>query len=294
MLQRVAGEGGLDRRATFWGLTLPPALWLGAFFLVPLALIAVVSLRTDIRGGILASFEPTLEQYRTLSEKQNYLRLLVRSAGIAAVVAATATVLAYPVAYFLAFRAGRRAGLYLLLLLVPFWTSFLLRVMAWKVMLGSEGVINASLGYLGLIDEPLRFLLYNRTAVVIALTYVWIPFVALPILASLQRVDPALFEAAADLGARPWRGFWHVTLPLSLPGVLAAFFICFIPTVGEYVTPLLVGGSKGTMYGNLIQDFFTRSGNWPLGAAMALLMLAATLALVAVALRLIDLRRVLG
>jgi spermidine/putrescine transport system permease protein len=294
MLHRLTGDEGLDRRATFWGLTLPPALWLGAFFLVPLVLIAAVSLRPDIRGGVLSSFEPTFEQYRTLWEKQNYLRLLVRSAGIAAVVAATATVLAYPVAYFLAFGAGRRAGLYLLLMLVPFWTSFLLRVMAWKVMLGSEGMINAFLGYLGLIEEPLRVLLYNRLAVVVALTYVWIPFVALPILASLQRVDPALFEAAADLGARPWRGFWHVTLPISLPGVLAAFFICFIPTVGEYVTPLLVGGSKGTMYGNLIQDFFTRSANWPLGAAMALLMLAATLALVALSLRLIDLRRVVG
>src|SRR5918992_1396293 len=130
MLHRLAADEGLDRRAAVWGLTLPPAPLLRPFFLVPLGLIAVVSLRADIRGGVLSSFEPTLEQYRTLREKENYLRLLVRSAGIAAVVAASATALAYPVAYFLAFKAGRRAGFFLVLMLVPFWTSFLLRVMA--------------------------------------------------------------------------------------------------------------------------------------------------------------------
>ena len=128
---------------------------------------------------------------------------------------------------------------------------------------------------------------------VITLIYVWIPFVALPILAALQRVDPALFEAAADLGAAPWRTFARITLPLSLPGVLAAFFMVFIPTVGEYVTPLLVGGTRGIMYGNIVQDFFTKAGNWPFGSAMAMVMLLSTLLLVALALRLVDLRRLL-
>jgi spermidine/putrescine transport system permease protein len=163
--------------------------------------------------------------------------------------------------------------------------------MAWKVMLGSNGVINGFLQYAGLITEPLEFLLYNRYAVVITLVYVWTPFVALPILASLQRIDPTLFEAAADLGSTPGQRFWRVTLPLSAPGVLAGFFMCFIPTVGEYVTPLLVGGSAGLMYGNLIQDFFTKAANWPFGAAMSLVMLAGTLGLVAVALRLINPRQ---
>jgi spermidine/putrescine transport system permease protein len=164
--------------------------------------------------------------------------------------------------------------------------------MAWKVMLGSNGVINGFLHYVGLIEEPLGFLLYNRFAVVITLIYVWIPFVSLPILASLQRIEPNLFEAAADLGSTPRQRFWRVTLPLSLPGVLAGFFMCFIPTVGEYVTPLLVGGSGGLMYGNLIQDFFTKAANWPLGAAMSLVMLLGTLLLVALALRLVDPRRI--
>jgi spermidine/putrescine transport system permease protein len=271
---------------------LPPAVWLALFFLAPLLLIAVISLRADLRGGVLTSFAPMLEQYRTLLEKPAYLRLFGTSIAMALAVALAATILAFPIAYFLAFRAGQRAGLFLALLLIPFWTSFLLRVMAWKVMLGSNGVINGFLHYVGLIEEPLGFLLYNRFAVVITLIYVWIPFVSLPVLASLQRIEPNLFEAAADLGSTPRQRFWRVTLPLSLPGLLAGFFMCFIPTVGEYVTPLLVGGSGGLMYGNLIQDFFTKAANWPQGAAMSLVMLLGTLLLVALALRLVDPRRI--
>jgi spermidine/putrescine transport system permease protein len=282
-----------NRRAAFWLLYLPPTFWLGVFFVAPLLLMAAFSFRTDIRGELLQWWTPTLAQYQSLLVESGYWRLLGISAGMALAVGASATVLAYPVAYFLAFRAGRRAGLYLVVLLVPFWTSYLLRVMAWKFMLGSEGVINSFLIYTGLIREPLTALLYNRTAVVLTLVYVWIPFTALPILAALQRVDPALFEAAADLGAPPLRQFLRVALPLSLPGVLAAFFMVFIPTVGEYVTPLLLGGSSGSMYGNIIQDFFTKSIDWPLGSALSMVMLVGTLALVAVATRLIDVRRLI-
>ena len=282
-----------DRRATFWILYLPPLLWLGAFFLAPLVLMAAFSFRADIRGELLQWWSPTLVQYTSLFAAGSYWRLLGISAGMALAISVSATVLAYPIAYFLAFRAGRRAGLYLVLLLVPFWTSYLMRVMAWKFMLGSDGVINSFLMYTGLIHEPLTALLYNRSAIVLTLIYVWIPFTALPILAALQRVDLALFEAAADLGATPFRQFTRITLPLSLPGVLAAFFMVFIPTVGEYVTPLLVGGSSGSMYGNIIQDFFTKAANWPLGSALSMVMLVATLALVAVAVRLIDVRRLI-
>ena len=281
------------QRLTFWILYLPPLVWLGAFLLAPLALMAAFSFRADVRGELLKWWTPTLEQYTSLFAAGSYWRLLWISAEMALAIAVSATVLAYPVAYFLAFRAGRRAGLYLILLLVPFWTSYLLRVMAWKFMLGSEGVINSFLKYAGVIQEPLTALLYNRGAVVLTLIYVWIPFAALPILAALQRVEPALFEAAADLGATPFRQFVRVALPLSLPGVLAAFFMVFIPTVGEYVTPLLLGGSSGSMYGNIIQDFFTKAANWPLGSALSMVMLAATLALVAVAVRLIDVRRLI-
>jgi len=283
----------LDRRATFWVLYLPPLLWLGAFFVVPLLLMAAFSFRADMRGEVLQWWTPTLKQYAGLFAAGSYWRLLGISAFMALIVALISTALAYPIAYFLAFRAGRRAGFYLVLLLVPFWTSYLLRVMAWKFMLGSNGVINSFLMYTGLIREPLTALLYNRNAVVLTLIYVWIPFVALPIFAALQRIDLALFEAAADLGATPFRRFWRVTFPLSLPGVFAAFFMVFIPTVGEYVTPLLVGGSRGSMYGNIVQDFFTKAANWPLGSALSMIMLIATLALVALAVRIVDLRRLI-
>ena len=286
-----AGWGrGLDRRATFWVIYLPPLLWLTAFLLVPVLLMVVFSFRPDMRGNLFQSWTPTLDQYSSVAATGSYWRLLGISTITALGIALSAVLLAYPLAYFLAFHAGPRAGFYLILLLIPFWTSYLLRVMAWKILLGTEGVLNSFLIYLGLIQEPLTALLYNRTAVILTLIYVWLPFAALPILAALQRIDPALLEAAADLGAPPYPHFRRVTLPLSAPGVLAAFFMVFIPTVGEYVTPLLVGGSRGFLYGNIIQDFFTKAANWPLGSALSVIMLSATLILVLLATRLIDWR----
>jgi spermidine/putrescine transport system permease protein len=206
-------------------------------------------------------------------------------------IAVAATLLAYPLAYFLAFRARHRAAVYLILLLLPFATSFLLRIMAWRLLLGRDGAINWVLTTTGLVDEPSRLLIYSRAAVIITLIYIWIPFAALPIYAALQRIDQRQLEAAADLGAGPRTRFLRITVPLSLPGVLAALFMVFIPTVGEYVTPVLVGGPDGVMYGQLVQDFFTRAGNWTLGSALSVVMLATTVALVAVAVRVIDLRR---
>jgi spermidine/putrescine transport system permease protein len=290
---RIGSGRRLDRIGTFWALYLPPLLWLGLFLVLPLLLIAALSFRPDLRGELLGPFQPTTKHYETVARSAGYWRLLGTSAVMAAIVGLAATVLAYPLAYFLALRAGRRAIFFLVLLLIPFWTSYLLRVMAWKLMLGQEGVINSFLMYVGVLSEPLDALIYNRGAVVVTLIYVWVPFAALPILAALQRVDPALLEAAGDLYARPAAQFLRVTLPLSAPGVVAAFFLVFIPTVGEYVTPLLVGGSGGSMYGNIIQDFFIRAANWPLGAALSMTMLTGTLILVVIAARFIDLRRVL-
>lgn len=282
------------RRAVFWWLYLPPVGWLGLFFIIPLVLMAALSLRVDMQGDLLSLWAPSLDQYRTIFAIGSYWRLLAISIVMAYFVALAAVALAYPIAYFLVFRAGRAATFCLVLLMIPFWTSFLLRVMSWKFLLGSEGVINSLLTYLNVIAEPLGGLIYSRSAVVVTLVYVWIPFAALPISAGLQRIEPELLESAADLGARPWRSFWAVTFPLSLPGVLAAFFMVFIPTVGEYVTPLLIGGSRGSMYGNIIQDFFTKAANWPRGAALSMVMLFVTLALVAIAARLVNVRRLLG
>lgn len=288
------GRGGADgRRGLFRYLALPPVIFLTLFLVAPLALMAALSLRADLSGPLLEPWAPTLKHYAALIDTPSFVRLLVTSTIIAAIVAVLATALAYPVAYFLRFRAGRRATLYLLLLLVPFWTSYLLRVVAWRLMLGQEGVVNSFLMSAGLISEPISALLYNRAAVVVTLVYVWVPFAALPILAALQRIDPALHEAASDLYARPREQFMRVTLPLSMAGVLVAFFMVFIPTVGEYVTPMLVGGPGGSMYGNVIQDFFTRAANWPFGSMLAIVMLVATLAFSALAVRTINLRRFL-
>lgn len=282
------------RRATFLALSLPALVALVLLIVVPLLFMVALSFRPDLRGELLAPFTPTLKHYEQVAGTLSYWRLLGISAGMAAIVAFVATAAAFPIAYFLAFRAGRRAGLYLILLLVPFWTSYLLRVMAWKLMLGTEGVINSGLLSVGLIDEPLDALLYNRNAVVITLIYVWIPFATLPILAVLGRIDVRLHDAAADLYASPWQQFRRVTLPLAVPGLAAAFLMVFIPTVGEYVTPLLVGGTGGSMYGNIVQDFFVRAANWPLGSALSVIMLAVTLVLVVVGLRVVKPRRLLG
>jgi spermidine/putrescine transport system permease protein len=281
----------LGRRGAAWLLAAPPIAWLVGFLLLPLGLIAAFSLRSGSGvGGAADGWTISFEHFAELLGTPAFLRLLGVSVLVALGVAALATVAAYPVAYFLAFRAGRRAPLYLTLLLIPFAVSFLLRVMAWKLMLGPQGVINSALSWLGLTDAPVSLLLYSRPAVIVTLVYVWIPFAALPIYAAMQRIERSQLEAAADLGAGPWARFFRVTVPLSLPGAIAAFFMVFIPTVGEYVTPALVGGTDGIMYGNIIQGFFTRSANWAAGSAMALLMLAVTAVLVAVAVGLIGRR----
>jgi spermidine/putrescine transport system permease protein len=283
-----------ESRRRVWALIGPPALWLGIFLVVPLFLLCVYSFRAGMSGALLRDWVPTLENYRILFATPTFLELLALSVGIALVVALTATVLAYPVAYYVVFRARARAGMYIVLLLIPFWISYLLRVMAWKLILGSNGVVNTLLLWLGLIHEPISIFFYSRFAVVVTLIYVWTPFVTLPILATLYRIDRSVLEAAASLGATPAQRFWRVTLPLSRPGLIAAAVMVFIPTVGEYVTPLLVGGSSGAMYGNIIQDFFGRSANWPLGAALAVVMLAGTLVLVAATSRISRIERYIG
>ncbi|HRA21088.1 MAG TPA: ABC transporter permease [Anaerolineae bacterium] len=254
-------------RTVMW-LALPPALWLAAFFLLPMAGMLLTSLE-----GVPGAPGLGLAQYRILLGSPRYLRELGQTSVVSALVASLSVLLAYPLAWFLAFRAGRHRALLLLLLMAPGWVSYLLRVFSWKLMLGTGGALNQILMGLGLLREPTPWLLYSMSAVVAVLVYVWIPFAALPIFVALERVDRSLLEAAADLGARPWQAFRRVTLPLSLPGVSAAFCLVFIPTLGEYVTPLLVGGPRGQLYGNLVQSQFQKAMNWPFGSALSLMML---------------------
>lgn len=263
----------------------PPVLFLIFLFVLPLAIMAVFTFRSGMLGAERNVF--TLDNYREFFSSPSYLRLLWRSTWVAFIVSVLSVVLAYPLAYFLAFRVGSRKVILLTILIVPAWTSYLLRILAWRLILGSSGVLNSVLLSLGLIEEASPILLYSMTAVGITLTYVWIPFVALPIFAALERINRSVLEAAADLGCAPWQAFLRVTLPLSMPGVLGGFFFVFIPTLGEYVTPLLVGGAKGVMYGNLIQDQFVRALNWPLGSIMSLAMLVVALLLMALFVRVV-------
>ena len=248
----------------------PPSLWLLIFFMAPLLIMALYTFKETTFGPL---FPLTWENYETYFQTPSFLRLLLDSSWLALLTAGLAVLLAYPVAYFLVFYTGARRVLLLTLLILPAWTSFLLRVLAWKVILGSNGLLNQSLISLGLIEEGVPLLLYSQAAVIITLVYVWIPFAALPLFAAMERIDPRLYEASQDLGASPSQTFWRVTLPLTLPGVASAFFFVFIPTLGEWVTPSLVGGVSGIMYGNLIQDQFARALNWPLGALMSMVLL---------------------
>ena len=242
----------------------------------PLAMLVLYSLWTQ--DGFVLDTHFTFAQYATALERGGYRELFFRSLEISGAVTLITVAMAYPMAYFVAFHVERRKFIWLILLTIPFWTSYLLRVFAWKVILGYNGVINSGLISLGLIKEPLEFLLYNPFAVVVTLAHAWAAFAILPIYVSLEKIDRSLLEAAADLGDGPMRRFLRVTLPLSLPGLLGAAILIFVPTTGDYVTPTLVGGSDGIMIANIVEAQFTKVGNWPLGAALAIISMAAVAA----------------
>ncbi len=264
--------------------------WLRAYTLVsPTLILLIVAMAAPIgvlvglslwtQSGMEFDRTLTLANYETFFGKKIYPLVLWRSIQISALVAFATVLLAYPLAYFIAFHVQRHKMVWLILITLPFWTSYLLRVFAWKLILGYNGVVNSGLTTLGLIEQPLEFILYNVTAVVITLAHAWAAFAILPIYVSLEKIDRSLIDAAHDLGEGPVMTFLRVTLPLSMPGVIAATLLVFIPTVGDYVTPKLVGGTTGIMIGNLIQSAFGRGANWPMGAAIAVIsMLMVTLA----------------
>lgn len=261
-------EGSEAPKALLRGLIGPTWVWLALFMLLPMLLLFLMTFRTDAFEW--GTWEFTLEHYRRFLETPSYHRLLLRSFWLAFVVAALSVIMAYPVAYVVAFHAGRWRNLLITLLIIPAMSSFLLRVLAWRVILSSSGFLSMLLVGLGVMEESAPILLYTPTAVIITLVYVWLPFAALPIAVSLNQIEPNLLEAAADLGAKPAVSFWRITLPLSLPGVIAAFLFVFIPTLGEYVTPSLVGGPQSIMIGNIVWDQFSRALNWPMGALLSL------------------------
>ena len=264
-----------------YALVSPALLVMIAGIALPFVVLVAMSFWRPV--GFDFDTSPSLANYEAIATQPIYGALLERSLWISAAATVTTVLLCYPMAYYVAFHVARHKTLWLILMTLPFWTSYLLRVFAWKIVLGYNGMINASLTGIGLIDQPLEFLLYSQTAVVITLTHAWAAFAILPIYVSLEKIDRRLLEAANDLGDGPWMRFFRITLPLSMPGVIAAALLIFIPTVGDYVTPALLGGPDGMMIGNLIQLQFGPANNWPMGAALAIVMMASVAAIFIVA-----------
>jgi putrescine transport system permease protein len=261
-----------------------PVIWLGLFFLAPFLIVVKIALSEAALGippyapiarrtdqGALALLL-NLGNFTLLAEDSFYLDAYLRSVRVAGLSALICLLVGYPMAYAIARAPERRRNLLLLLVILPFWTSFLLRIMAWIGLLADNGVINNLLLALGLVGQPVR-LLYTDAALYLGVVYCYLPFMVLPLYATLVKLDPLLLEAASDLGARPWRAFLAVTLPLSLPGILAGTMLVFIPAVGEFVIPELLGGPDAQLIGRVLWTEFFTNRDWPMASALAVVLL---------------------
>jgi len=261
-----------------------PYVWLLVFFFIPFLFVFKISFSdpiiaqppfTPLFDWSKDSFDVflgTLDNYRFLTEDNLYWLSYLKSARVAAISTLLCLLLGYPMAYGIARAESTIRNLLLLLVILPFWTSFLLRVYAWMGMLSTHGVINNVLMWIGLIDQPLR-LLYTDFAVYMGIVYTYLPFMILPLYANLERLDLSLHEAAADLGARPFQVFRDVTIPMSLPGIIAGCLLVFIPALGEYVIPALLGGVDSLMIGRTLYNEFFLNRDWPLASAVATVLL---------------------
>jgi spermidine/putrescine transport system permease protein len=267
-------------RLRSWYL-LPAWLWLLVLFAAPFAIVLAYSfLNRGVYGGIEQPW--TLDTYARLFDPL-YLTILLRSFAMALAATALCLVFAFPAALFIS-RAQRHRNLYLQLVMLPFWTSFLVRTYAWLFLLRDTGLFNTALQAVGVIHAPLP-LLYNDGAVLLGLVYGYLPFMVLPIYATLERLDPALVEAAGDLGARPLATLFRIVVPLSRPGIVAGAVLVFIPCLGAYLTPDLLGGGRTVLVGNLVQNQFTTARDWPFGSAVSILLMALVTLIVWVMLR---------
>jgi len=273
------------------GLLAPAALWLGLFFLAPLLLILAYSFGTSgVYGGITLGFNPS--NYLKVLDPL-YLEIVVRTLVIAVANTLLCLLIGYPLAYFIAFRGGRWKSTLILLVMIPFWTSLLLRAYAWVVILSGNGLANRALQFLGLTEEPLN-LIFTTKAVMMGMVYSYLPFMILPLYAALEKFDVRLKEAAQDLGAGRWSTFWRVTFPLSMPGVIAGSILVFIPSAGEFVIPNLLGGARTVMMGNLIQQQFLNARDWAFGSALAVMLAALLLAAILFYVRRVGAERLEG
>lgn len=265
-------------------LLAPGILWLFVFMLIPVAFMVIVSFWSSGYYGTKPDF--TFKNYAKLFQSPLYSGQLLKTLRIGLEATLLSLVLSYPIAYLLSRAAGVLKALLVLLLFLPFWASYVVRAFVWLPILGRNGAINQGLMGLGIIDTPIDWLLYNEGAVLVGLVYVYTLFMTLPIYLSLEKIDPRLIEAATDLGARPLQIFWRILLPLSWPGVVSGSIMVFLLTMSAYVTPQLLGGPRGIMFGNVIASQFLANNDWAFGAALAV-----TMVLVVVILLLIVGRR---
>jgi putrescine transport system permease protein len=268
------------RRWLFYAV---PLLWLTLFFLLPFVFVFKISLAEAViaqppYAPLIAqtpdgpALQITLGNYRFLIDDGLYFYSYLTSLRIALVSTVLCLLIGYPIAYAIARAKGRTQLVLLMLVILPFWSSFLLRVYAWKLLLQGGGVINGLLLWLGIVDQPLA-MLYTEGAVYVGIVYSYLPFMILPLYAALARLDYATVEAALDLGCRPWQAFLRVTVPLSLPGIVAGSLLVFIPAVGEFVIPELLGGPDSIMIGRVLWNEFFANRDWPLASAVAIIML---------------------
>lgn len=263
---------GKKRTLQLLGLLAPGTAWLWLFFNIPLLIVLFISFVERGRaGGIKIPPIYTLESYTNFFDPL-YLGIFGHSVRIGIVVTLFCLVVSYPLAYFISRRDTRVRNTLILLVMIPFWTNFLVRTYALKQVLAADGLLNYALTALSLIPRPLD-LLFNETAVIIGLVYGYLPFAVLPMYASIEKFNYSLMEAAADLGASPARAFWRVMLPQTLPGVVAAFVLVFVPVVGAFITPDIMGGGKVEMIGTLINRQFGVARNWPFGSAISLILM---------------------
>jgi len=270
---------GLLRGRGYALLSAPAVIWLVFFFLAPVVIVLCISLMTRGTGG-QPVLPLTVDNYtRTFTV---FGSVIWQSIEFALITVVVCLLLGYPMAYFIRTRQSRWAkNLAIFLVILPFWTNFLIRTYAWRFLLAREGLINGTLMQLGLITEPIQFL-NTEFAVVLGLVYGMLPFMVLPIYASMERFDFRFVEAAQDLGANAWSTFWRVLLPMTLPGVIAGCVLVFVPTIGAYITPDMLGGNRGLMIGTLLTGQLTGSGNMPQGAAISMVMLAMVVVPIAV------------
>jgi spermidine/putrescine transport system permease protein len=255
----------------YWRL-FPAVFWLGVFLFLPLSVMLIYSFWTMVHFELIPTW--TLRNYLDIFVRAEglYFRLLFKSLGMAAAVTLGAIALAYPAAYYISAHGGKYKYVLLNLIMTPYLVSWVILIFGWKMVIGYTGLLNTVLMGAGLISEPMR-LWGNWMAVIFVLIVSWAPWLVLPIFVSLEKIGRALLEAGADLGASPWENFRKITLPLSMPGLLVATFFVLIPTLGEFVVPILAGGTSGAMIGSAIEATFKRMHNWPFGSAMSFLLL---------------------